>query len=483
MLISRTTQNSDHPVRRSHRRSASGRSAWAWTRLAFVALWVILQLPELAVAKSLPEPGQITEIVLVPRPSPKPRPANPDRPPVIDRLGTLPWGSIVEVPESVVREPTTLRTNSGYRGRFFENVRVIDIPDFQFPPRDLPQKPTTIRNLNSRYLYLSASDLEPVEGAASQPGMVRMRVRQQARVYRSEFRTRPLYSAEEAVQAIEHGRRVVEGRATPCPNPTPGAPLGPTPVPRPSEAELRRASTPAPTATPTTPDRPAGSREQTEAELQRAQRIQDIQPISDRERRLLEAIRRSGAQIPLLAVKRLIFFMRHPAPGGTPSNSRYITIADLSANSSQLRNHIIDLESLSIQTVAVAHGRGIRGENSRDSARVFGNANGSNLTPIGFMVATGGHATWEQRNGTPALSMRGLQRGINDLNEQRGIIIHGADYVSNERARAGQAQGRSQGCLVYDPRTARWVRQNLQQSLFMVYGGIERSIDYARDRY
>lgn len=438
-----------------------------------------LLFPALAEAHTLPEPGRVTEIVLVPRPSPRPVAPTQRRPP-LDRLGTMPYDSIVEVPESVLREPTELRTDAGYTGRFVEDVRVIDIPDFQFPRRDLWQKPATIQRLNSRYLYLSANDLVPTEGQASRPGYVRMRVRQQSRIYQSEFRTRPLYTPEDAVRAVEQGRRVVEGQPTPCPSPT-AAPI-PTPVPRPSDAELRGPS-PAPSAPPSGADRPVGSRAETEAELQRAQNLSDIQPRSDRERRLLEAIRRSGARIPLMAVKRMIFFMRHPPPGGNPANQRYLTIADLSTNSSQPRNHIIDLQNMSVQTVAVAHGRGARGENTHERARVFGNRHGSNLTPIGFMVATGPHGNWERNKGTPALTLRGLQRGVNDQNESRGIIIHAANYVSDARARAGQPQGRTQGCLAYDPRTARWVRQNLQQSLVMIYGGIERSIDYSRDRY
>ncbi len=444
-----------------------------------------LMVPSLSAANNLPEPGQITDIVLVPRPSPRPVAPTERRPP-LDRLGTMPYDSIVEVPESVLREPTVLRTDAGYRGRFVEDVRVIDIPDFQFPPRDLWQKSATLRRLNSRYLYLNASDLVPAEGEASRPGYVRMRVRQQARIYQSEFRTRPLYTPEDAVRAVEQGRRAVEAQPTPCPSPTAAPARIPTPPPRPTDPEVRGAS-PAPPAPPSAlpsgPDRPVGTRAETETELQRARSLSDIQPRNDRERRLLEAIRRSGANIPLMAVKRMHFFMRHPPAGGTPANQRYLTIADLSADSATPRNHIIDLQNMTAQTVAVAHGRGIRGENSHERARVFGNRNGSNLTPIGFMVATGPHANWERNKGSPALTLRGLQPGVNDLNEQRGIIIHAADFVSDARARAGQPQGRTQGCLGYDPRTARWVRQNLQQSVVMVYGGIERSIDYSRDRY
>jgi len=187
-----------------------------------LAIWLsglALLFPTLAQAHTLPEAGRVTEIVLVPRPSPRPVAPTQRRPP-LDRLGNMPYDSIVEVPESVLREPTELRTDAGYTGRFVEDLRVIDIPDFQFPRRDLWEKPATIQRLNSRYLYLSANDLEPTEGQASRPGYVRMRVRQQSRIYQSEFRTRPLYTGEDAVRAVEQGRRVVEGQPTPCPSPT-----------------------------------------------------------------------------------------------------------------------------------------------------------------------------------------------------------------------------------------------------------------------
>ena len=86
----------------------------------------------------------------------------------------------------------------------------------------------------------------------------------------------------------------------------------------------------------------------------------------------------------------------------------------------------------------VAHGR-----NSGDEfATFFGNQQNSFKSSLGFYV------TGNTYKGAHGLSMRlkGVEKGINDGAEQRGIVIHGAPYVSEAFIKQCGRLGRSQGC-------------------------------------
>ena len=53
--------------------------------------------------------------------------------------------------------------------------------------------------------------------------------------------------------------------------------------------------------------------------------------------------------------------------------------------------------------------------------------------------------TYEGKNGY-SLKLEGLERGINDNAFERGIVIHGADYVCDDFVNSQGYIGRSQGC-------------------------------------
>jgi hypothetical protein len=64
------------------------------------------------------------------------------------------------------------------------------------------------------------------------------------------------------------------------------------------------------------------------------------------------------------------------------------------------------------------------------------------------MSSPGFYVTKETYQGKHGLSLRleGLESGINDHAYERGIVVHGAQYVSENIARAQGFIGRSQGC-------------------------------------
>ncbi len=86
----------------------------------------------------------------------------------------------------------------------------------------------------------------------------------------------------------------------------------------------------------------------------------------------------------------------------------------------------------------VSHGR-----NSGElMAENFSNIPGSNESSPGFYV-TG--ETYIGKHGL-SLALDGLETGINDKARARAIVIHGADYVSDDFIRTHGRLGRSQGC-------------------------------------
>jgi hypothetical protein len=116
-----------------------------------------------------------------------------------------------------------------------------------------------------------------------------------------------------------------------------------------------------------------------------------------------------------------------------------ITIIDFSLQSDRERLWVIDLhQGKVLYHCLVSHGR-----NSGELvAENFSNTPGSYESSPGFYV-TG--ETYIGRHGL-SLTLDGLETGINDKARARAIVIHGADYVSDDFIRAHGRLGRSQGC-------------------------------------
>ena len=122
-----------------------------------------------------------------------------------------------------------------------------------------------------------------------------------------------------------------------------------------------------------------------------------------------------------------------------PGKEGLITIADLSQSANSKRLYVIDLEHKAVLfNTYVAHGR-----NSGDEfARSFANRPHSFKSSLGFFI------TGEPYKGAHGLSLRlhGGEKGINDRALERGIVVHGASYVSEKFIRDTGRLGRSQGC-------------------------------------
>lgn len=116
-----------------------------------------------------------------------------------------------------------------------------------------------------------------------------------------------------------------------------------------------------------------------------------------------------------------------------------LTLIDFSLSSNLKRLWVIDLTSNTILFQSlVAHGR----NTGEEFASAFSNVNSSFKSSLGF------YATGEIYQGKHGASLRldGLERGTNDNARERGVVMHGADYVSESFIRAHKRLGRSQGC-------------------------------------
>jgi len=122
------------------------------------------------------------------------------------------------------------------------------------------------------------------------------------------------------------------------------------------------------------------------------------------------------------------------------SNKKYLSIIDFSKPSNQKRLFIIDVENhkLLFQTL-VAHGK----NSGLINATRFSNRMGSHKSSLGFYRT--GKSYFGKRG--YSLQLEGLEKGINDNAHLRGIVIHGANYVSERFITGNNSMiGRSWGC-------------------------------------
>lgn len=117
------------------------------------------------------------------------------------------------------------------------------------------------------------------------------------------------------------------------------------------------------------------------------------------------------------------------------------------------RGYVFNMETLSIVDgpFTVAHGRG-SAQNSAGIPTRFSNAFGAATTSLGLYVAQelyqfSGHAGGQLYHST-GLRLAGVSTGFNDNARARGVVAHGAPYVTATRA------GRSEGCPALEPARA-----------------------------
>lgn len=145
-------------------------------------------------------------------------------------------------------------------------------------------------------------------------------------------------------------------------------------------------------------------------------------PSRDLLRRALAALDRHGAQI---------------------AHRDLIAVADFSQPSRLPRFHLVETGTGRVTSHLVAHGRGSDPGHTGWLER-FSNDQGSNATCNGAFLTDGYYVGAHGRS----IRLTGLDAS-NSNAQARGIVVHGAWYVSPEMVREHGVLGRSEGCFAF----------------------------------
>ena len=116
-----------------------------------------------------------------------------------------------------------------------------------------------------------------------------------------------------------------------------------------------------------------------------------------------------------------------------------LSIIDFNRSANEKRLWVIDMEKKElIYHTLVAHGR----NSGQEFAQSFSNSSGSFQSSLGFYLTA---HMYNGKHGN-SLILYGLEENINDAAFDRGIVIHGADYVSEQFIKNHGRLGRSLGC-------------------------------------
>lgn len=137
----------------------------------------------------------------------------------------------------------------------------------------------------------------------------------------------------------------------------------------------------------------------------------------------------------------------------------YLYFVDYGLASTEPRGYVFDMDAMTIVDgpFTVAHGRGSSTSRVGVPTR-FSNASGSNATSLGLYLAENTYRFVGKTAGhiykSVGLRLEGLSKGFNDNAFERGVVAHGAPYVTASQS------GRSEGCPAMEPsRAARLLPQ------------------------
>lgn len=137
--------------------------------------------------------------------------------------------------------------------------------------------------------------------------------------------------------------------------------------------------------------------------------------------------------------KALLGFENLKKAGKLDENAHLLTICDFSLSSNIKRLWVIDTEERKVLfNSLVAHGK----NTGEEFATNFSNTESSLQSSMGFYIT---ESTYNGDNGY-SLKLLGMDKGFNDAAYRRAVVMHGADYVSEEFAAMHKRIGRSWGC-------------------------------------
>lgn len=145
-------------------------------------------------------------------------------------------------------------------------------------------------------------------------------------------------------------------------------------------------------------------------------------------------------------------------------NQSILTIIDFSQSSTKKRMYVIDLyKKVLLFNTYVAHGK----NTGEEYAQQFSNIPGTFQSSLGFYLTE--NMSIGSKVGL-SLLLKGLEQGINDKAREREIIIHGADYATEDFIKKTGRLGRSYGCPSLPPDVIKPVAETIKNgSLLFIY--------------
>ncbi|HSJ32699.1 MAG TPA: murein L,D-transpeptidase catalytic domain family protein [Longimicrobiales bacterium] len=178
-------------------------------------------------------------------------------------------------------------------------------------------------------------------------------------------------------------------------------------------------------------------------------------PSSDRADEALRALADRVTRSSHSDALRTAFTAYYNYRSANPDNvtKPYLYYVDMGLDNHTARGYVFDMDQLTVVEgpFTVAHGRG--SARTRDGVPTsFSNRPGSNATSLGLYLAQETYnfsgKSGGRRYTSVGLRMRGESGKFNSAARRRGIVAHGAPYVT-----AGQA-GRSEGCPAMEMKRA-----------------------------
>lgn len=153
---------------------------------------------------------------------------------------------------------------------------------------------------------------------------------------------------------------------------------------------------------------------------------------------------------------RMAFQAYYKYQAANPEKVRkpYLYFVDYGLDSSTPRGYVFDMKALTVVDgpFTVAHGRGSAVGRAGVPTR-FSNRDGSNATSLGLYLAQETYAFRGKSGGrayrSPGLRLKGVSGKYNSAARSRGVVVHGAPYVTATSA------GRSEGCPAVEQDRAR----------------------------
>jgi len=157
-----------------------------------------------------------------------------------------------------------------------------------------------------------------------------------------------------------------------------------------------------------------------------------------------------------------------------PEKDSLISVIDFSKPSTDKRFYLIDLANRTLlYNTYTSHGVNT-GENMAVS---FSNKEGSRKSSLGFYLTA---ETYEGKHGT-SLKLDGLERGFNHRARRRYIVIHSADYVTDDFIKENDRLGRSWGCPALPPDITQDIIELIKEgSVLFIYGNDENYLSTSK---